>query len=222
VSGRSGIGRIWFHTGHLMLRQAIESGSFWWIIIGAPIAAMLLDGFSHPLLSFPSALVWGIPAALITGWPSSDSRKGLRAQLALTSAGSRAVRVPEIILPAILSSAAAMLLCYICGLYGAFFIPWQTYVIIPFSALSASALLLLLDTRMHAPGRVLSSLLYASPFLLQQSSGRAAEVVLPPGYTLFTLLWGNGMHTGYHADTYMALAVFSCLILVFLAGKFSA
>ena len=125
------------------------------------------------------------------------------------------------ILPAILSSATAMFLCYICGLYGALFIPWQTYVIIPFSALSASALFLLLETRMFPTGRVLCSLLYASPFLLHQGSGKATEVVLLPGYTLYTLLWGNGIHAGYHADTYMALAVFSCLILVFLAGKFS-
>jgi hypothetical protein len=221
LSGRSGTLRIWLCTGQLLLRRAAHSESFWWIIAGGPLSAMLLTGFSNPATNLPSALVWTIPCALIIGWPSSPVREGLVAQLGLTWAGRGATKVPELILPTLISSAIVMLYCYVSGLYGLIFVPWQTYIIIPFSALLASSVILIIETRFALRGRTLLCLLFAGQFLHVPGSGGFTELLLLPGYTLFSLTWGNGRPTGSHADTYMALAVFAGVLMVYVSGRFS-
>ncbi len=182
---------------------------------------MLLTGFSNPAIVLLSALVWTIPCALIIGWPSSPMREGLVSQLVLTWVGRGATKIPELLLPTLISSALVMLCCYLSGLYGLFFVPWQTYVIIPFSALLASSVTLLIETRFTFRGRALLSLLFAGQFLHVPGSGGFTELLLLPGYTLYSLMWGNGKPTGSHADTYMALAVFTGVLMVYVSGRFS-
>ena len=220
MSGRSGTLSIWLRTWQLMLRHAVGSEASWWILAGGLLTALLLSGVSGVVTAIPSALVWTVPWALITGWPSSPVRKGLVAQLELTWAGRGATRIPELLLPTFLGTLLGILYCYLTGLYGVIYVPWQTYVIIPFSALLASSAVLLVETRYVYRGRALLGILFAGQFL-HDPGAVVAGILLMPGYTLYSLQWGNAAGTVIHGDTWMALSVFTGLVMVYFAGRFS-
>jgi len=203
-----------------MIRHALASEASWWILAGGILAALLLSRFTGIAPVLPGAMVWTVPWALLTGWPSSRVRTGLVAQLDLTWAGRGSSRPAEILLPAVAAAVPAVLYCYVTGLYGLMYVPWQTYVVIPFSALLASSAILIVETRYVYRGRAFLVLLYSAQFLHSPGTGVAGLLILP-GYTLYSLQWGNGAESGIHGDTWMALAVFTGLLMTYVSGRFS-
>jgi hypothetical protein len=203
-----------------MIRHALACEASGWILAGGILAALLLSRFTGIVQVLPSALVWTVPWTLLTGWPSSPVRSGLAAQLELTWAGSGSTRPAEILLPTVAAAVPAVLCCYVTGLYGLMYVPWQTYVTIPFSALLASSAILMVETRYVHRGRALLVLLYSAQFLHSPGTGVAGLLIIP-GYTLYSLQWGNGTAAGVHGDTWMALAVFTGLLMTYVAGRFS-
>lgn len=196
---------------------------FWLILFAAPVAAWLLPGReSLPVLPLAaSAAAYALPGAVLLVWVRSGTRGGLASFLFCSRAGRNGLLVPELAFTAIAGSALSAGLCWVWQLTGSP-VPWQTWAMLPFCALTASSLVSLSENRFPLTGRTVLLL----GFLLQASdapwsSSPVFQLGVPQGYILRSAEWAAGGSAAIHGDIYLFFSVIESIGLLLLAVKLS-
>lgn len=207
-----------------MTAWSLRRTGFWWILLLPPAAAWLLPGsLSVPLLPLAaSAAAWALPAAMLVPWVSSSSRRDLAMFLETAGAGRAGVVVPELVVPAAAGAALSAALLAVWQLLG-HPVPWQTWSTVPFSALTASALILTAECRFPKSGRTLLLL----GFLMQASDAPWAspplfQTLLLQGYLMRSAEWASGLTSVLHGDIFLLFSVLEAAGLLLLAGKLAS
>lgn len=218
---RPGYLRIWLTVFRQMTLWASGREIFPWIVLGGPLAAWLLAGQASirliPLVI--SAVTWCVPAAFIAGWPGSVERAGLAGILYGSRAGRYSLVIPEIALPFLAGTVPAVIIMLVWS-SGGRGVPWQLWTVIPFSALTAVSATILLEGLLGASGHLLA----LTAFLAQASTASwaasaAFQLLVLPGYTLWTIRWSRGFETVLHGDIYAFFAVLQGTGLAILAAR---
>ena len=194
---------------------------FIWILLAAPLIAWILPGQTAvPFLPLTiSCITYCGPAAFITGWRCSSARDDLAAILFRTKAGKYSLILPEILLPTIAGVLPALGLAalWTAGRGG---FPWQLWVVIPFTSLTAVSMTVLLEKYLDQTGYILNLL----AFMAQASTASwvlspVFQLMIPHGYVLWTLRWIDGSGAAYHGDIYVFFAVLQGIGLILLTAK---
>lgn len=202
---------IWARITGWMLRWAFSRKTFWWTFLSGPVLIWSLVGHfeTSPLLLSASTFSYLLPAAILMGWSDSELKKKLSVILHPAQIGTRVLLMSEIILP--LSAGilpSVIILIFLSHL--SMIIPWQTWVIVPFSALSAVSLILIIENYCSFSGRIIYFILVAGQAIGRVFiSSQMFRILLFPGYILQTVQWAQSTekHLLIHGDTYMILAV---------------
>lgn len=215
----------WLRITGWISRWAVSRKTFWWIFLSGPVLIWsLVSRFElPPLILFASVLTYLLPAAILMGWPDSELKRKLSAILHPSHIGCQVLLVSEISLP-LLSGIipSVIILSSISGLSMNVHIPWQTWVVIPFSALSAVSLILIIENYCRFSGRIVYLILVACQAIGNEfTHSQLFRILLFPGYVLQSISWSQTAETGnlIHGDTYMILSVVQGLLLLFFTLK---
>lgn len=221
MRGRPGYLRLCLAVFRQMTRWSTDRWVFPWILLGAPLAAWVLPGGTRiPFLPFAiSAVTWCFPAAFIAGWPGSGDRKALEVIMYGTGAGKYSLTVPEILLPLLAGVVPGCLLALVWS-SGGRGVSWQLWTVIPFSSLTAVSATVLLGRFPGGTGHLVNLL----GFMAQASTAPWAgnglfQLLVPQGYTLWTIRWMTGSGAAFHGDIYAFFAVLSGIGLALLAFR---
>ncbi len=204
-----------------MVRRAMRREVFPWIALGAPLAAWLLPGQATiPVMPFAiSAVTWCLPAAFMAGWPGSADRRALAGLLHGTRAGRYSLIIPEMTLPLLAGSLPALLM--VLAVYsGGKGVPWQIWTVIPFASLTAASATLLLDRYLGTTGNLINLTGFMAQASLASWSGSGVfQLLVPQGYTLWTIKWADGSGVALHGDIYAFFAVLEGIGLAILSFR---
>jgi hypothetical protein len=207
-----------------MVGWSLGRPAFWWILLGAPIAAWLLPGrVSVPLLPLAiSTSAWTIPGAFLVAWIPSAARRDLAAFLFGSRAGKAGFLVPELVFTAAAGAAVSLGFCAVWQASG-HAVPWQMWTLVPFTALTASSLTLSVESRCPLSGRIILLM----SFLLQTSdapwvSSPIYQLALPPGYLMRSAEWATGQGLVIHGDIYLFFSVLEAAGLLLLSVKLAS
>lgn len=213
--------RICFRVFRLMSEWALRRQAFLWILLVAPVAVWIIPGQTRidPVLLSISCIAYAAPAAFLIGWPGSHARKALAEMLFTSKAGKSTLLLPEIMLPFLAGALPSLGLAALWGIQIQS-IPWQVWVVIPFSSITAVSLLFILEIHLPFAGRIL----YLLAFMLQAvtaswSLSPIFQLLDPHGYILWTLRWAEGGNTAFHGDIYVFFAVLEGIGLLLIALK---
>lgn len=205
----------------LMFEWAVNRRAFLWILLAAPAAAWIFPGQTliDPLTLSISCIAYAAPAAFLIGWPGSPARKALAELLFTSKAGKISLLLPEIALPFLAGVLPSLALAALWGMR-LDTIPWQLWVVIPFSTMTAVSLLFILEEYLPFSGRIL----FLTAFMSQAVSATwtlspVFQLLVPHGYILWTLRWAEGNGAAFHGDIYVFFAVLEGIGLLILAIK---
>ena len=221
MRGRSGHLRVWIRVLKLMSEWAVHRRAFLWILLAAPAAAWIFPGQTRidPLTLLISCIAYAAPAAFLIGWPGSPARKALAELLFTSKAGKISLLLPEIALPFLAGVLPSLILAALWGTKLET-IPWQLWVVIPFSAMTAVSLLFILEEYLPFSGRILFLIAFMSQAV---SAGWTLspvfQLLIPHGYILWTLRWVEGNGAAFHGDIYVFFAVLEGIGLLLLASR---
>ncbi len=204
-----------------MSEWALRRQVFIWILLAAPIIAYLLPGQTAvPFLPLAiSCITYCAPAAFLAGWRCSKARNDLADILFYTKAGKYSLILPEILLPIMAGALPALGLAalWTAGRGG---FPWQLWVVIPFSSMTAVSVTVLLEKYLNQTGYIVNLL----AFMAQASTASwvlspVFQLMIPHGYVLWTLRWIDGGGASFHGDIYAFFAVLEGIGLILLTAK---
>lgn len=205
----------------LMSEWAVHRRTFLWILLAAPVAAWIFPGQTQidPLTLLISCIAYAAPAAFLIGWPESTARKALAELLFTSKAGKISLILPEIALPFLAGVVPSLILAALWGTKLET-IPWQLWVVIPFSTMTAVSLLFILEEYLPFSGRIL----FLMAFMSQAVSAAwtlspVYQLLIPHGYILWTLRWVEGNGASFHGDIYVFFAVLEGIGLLMLASR---
>ena len=221
MSRRPGFLRVWSVALRVIWAWAHRRHSFWWLLLGLPVAAWLLPGQAEvpPLPLAASMAACCIPAALLAGWPSSVERRHLALTLFPSRAGRAGLLVPELAFPILAGSLISAGLTAIWG-SGAGGVPWQLWILIPFSAATSASLMVVIECMMPFSGRVLFILCsIAQAFRTPWALSGVFQLLIVQGYPLWMMNWHVGEGAAFHGDVYLFFGVLESIGLLFLAVR---
>lgn len=205
----------------LMSEWAVNRQAFLWILLAAPVAAWIFPGQTRidPLTLLISCIAYAAPAAFLMGWPESTARKALAELLFTSKSGKVALLLPEIALPFLAGVLPSLVLAALWGMR-LDIIPWQLWVVIPFSTMTAVSLLFILEEYLPFSGKIL----FLMAFMSQAVSAAwtlspVFQLLIPHGYILWTLRWIEGNGAAFHGDIYVFFAVLEGIGLLLLASR---
>lgn len=204
-----------------MSEWAAHRQAFLWILLAAPVAAWIFPGQTRidPLTLSISCIAYAAPAAFLIGWPGSHSRKALVELLFTSKAGKISLLLPEISLPFLAGVLPSLILAALWGMR-LDAIPWQLWVVIPFSTMTAVSLLFILEEYLPFSGRILFLMAFLSQAITAAwTLSPVFQVLVPHGYILWTLRWAEGNGAAFHGDIYVFFAVLEGIGLLLLALK---
>lgn len=221
MSGRPGYLRVWTSTLRIIWRWAFRRQPFWWLVLGLPVLAWILPGQAStpPLPLAASMAACCIPSAFLAGWPSSAERRHLALILLPSPAGRLGLLIPELV-PPILAGAvvSAGLTAIWGGMSGG--IPWQLWTLIPFTAATSAALVIILEKSLPFSGCIIFALWSMAQAVAAPWAGSGVfQLMVLPGYPLWTMRWSSGAGAGFHGDVYLFFGVLECVGLLFLAVR---
>ncbi len=206
---------------HLMSEWAVHRRAFLWILLAAPVAAWIFPGQTRidPLTLLISCIAYAAPAAFLIGWPGSSARKALAELLFTSKAGKVSLLLPEIALPLLAGALSSLVLAALWGMR-LDTIPWQLWVVIPFSTMTAVSLLFILEEYLPFSGRILFLIAFMSQAVTAAwTLSPVFQLLVPHGYILWTLRWAEGNGAAFHGDIYVFIAVLEGIGLLILAIK---
>ncbi len=213
---------IWLRTTGWMSRRVLRRKTFWWISLSGPVLIWSLIGHfeTSVLLLFASTLTYLLPASILMGWTDSELKKRLSVMLHPSNIGTQILLVSEITLPLLAGILPSLIMLFSLA-HLSVTIPWQSYVVVPFSALSAVSLILIIENYCRFSGWIGYFILVASQALTGGfADSTLFRILVLPGYTLRTVLWAQpGQSSSIHGDVYVMLAVVEGLVLLFLMLK---
>ena len=200
-----------------MFRRTGRDFHWLWIFPAAPFIAWLLPGQAsipvYPLMI--SALAYCGPAVFLLGWTGSEERQALLRILFGTRAGKYSLVLPELLLP-FLAGAVPASLTVLLGPAGRAGVPWQLWVVIPFSSLTAVSLIILMDRYLGISGKIVNLLAFMSQASCASwTLSPLFQLLLPHGYVLWTLRWMKDSGGAFHGDIYAFVAVLEGIGLLF-------
>lgn len=205
----------------LMLQWAVHRRAFLWILLAAPVSAWIFPGQTRidPLTLSISCIAYAVPASFLIGWPGSSARRALAELLFTSKAGKISLLLPEIVLPFLAGVLPSLLLAVLWGMKLET-IPWQLWVVIPFSAITAVSLLIILEEYLQFSGRILFLMAFMSQAVTASwTQSPIFQALVPHGYILWTLRWAEGYETAFHGDIYVFFAVLEGIGLLLLASR---
>jgi hypothetical protein len=205
-----------------MSEWAVHRRAFPWILLAAPVAAWVFPGQTRidPLTLSISCIAYAAPAAFLIGWPGSSARIALAELLFTSKAGKVSLLLPEIALPFLAGVLPSLMLAALWGMR-LDSIPWQLWVVIPFSTMTAVSLLFILEEYLPFSGRILFLMAFMSQAVSAASwtLSPVFQLVVPHGYILWTLRWAEGNGAAFHGDIYVFFAVLEGIGLLLLASR---
>ena len=205
----------------LMFEWAVHKREFLWIIIAAPVSVWIFPGQTRvdPLTLSISCIAYAAPAAFLIGWPGSSARNALAKLLFTSKSGKISLLLPEIGLPFLAGVLPSLTLAVLWGMRLEA-IPWQLWVVIPFSVITAVSLLIILEEYLKFSGRILFLMAFMSQAVTASwTSSPVFQTFVPQGYILWTLRWAEGYETAFHGDIYVFFAVLEGIGLLLLASR---
>ena len=209
---------FWFVLG-VMWRWATRRWAFPWIFLAAPLALLLIAGNDPgdvlPLLI--SCVAYTGPAAFIAGWRRSRTRRRLAGLLYPSVAGRSTLVLPEVLLPVLAGALPSLGLLVAWGdISGP--VPWQLWTVVPFAAVSAMSITVILERYLGPSGDALNLLAFMSQGAgAQWALSPVYQLLVPHGYVLWTLRWAEGAGAALHGDIYVFVSVLGGTGLLILA-----
>lgn len=180
-----------------MVKRSTENRALLWLCSAAPATVLLFSHAETLPFRLVSLAAWLPALFLVTGWPYSSSRKGIRA-LVERSDISGTVTAAEVLLPGL----SGTVLCSLTALLAGNTVPWQFWIIAPLFSFSTAMLLLAVEQKLQNPGRFVLLLLWMAglsgklsfkPLIFTEYPGTVIETSLTQG--------------GTHPDTFILLAI---------------
>lgn len=168
-----------------------------------------LAGLSVGLVPWLTATAaFGLPLAVSWGWQASEERRGLALLCARHSGAMNRLAAAEILIPALAGVIPGVLAVLTAGR-----VPWQIWLVLPFTSLTAGSAGYLLERTAPRAGAVLMALYWVWSFLGLRAEPGLGSLLFVPGHPA----WVMAQRTGApHSDGFVAVSAVLALGIVYL------